>query len=165
MANMMEKIGDKLHMGGHKKEKPHTVGGAHAPHYVAPLGYDSRWQSDALYRPHGSRYCCSNYLQCLRFLWSQSCKLVFHKSNSVTNIQETLSVRATMQIVSLHQGPRQDPTCTKPAWVHNGSFEIFQGMLAKGLEPNDFVLSSLLKASSGNKAAVMELLDCRGGKV
>ncbi|KAI5082352.1 hypothetical protein GOP47_0002095 [Adiantum capillus-veneris] len=38
MANMMEKIGDKLHMGGHKKEEPHTVGAAHPPQYAAP-GY------------------------------------------------------------------------------------------------------------------------------
>ncbi|KAI5058549.1 hypothetical protein GOP47_0026719 [Adiantum capillus-veneris] len=94
MANMMEKIGDKLHMGGHKKEEPQTVGAAHAPHYAASPGYGAAWQrrgcttsaiyhvrqlasSDALCRPHGSRYCCSNYLQCLRFLWSQACNWYF----------------------------------------------------------------------------------------
>ncbi|KAI5072362.1 hypothetical protein GOP47_0012468, partial [Adiantum capillus-veneris] len=43
MANMMEKIGDKLHMGGDKKEDPHTVGATHAPHYAALPGYGAAW--------------------------------------------------------------------------------------------------------------------------
>ncbi|KAI5068229.1 hypothetical protein GOP47_0016574 [Adiantum capillus-veneris] len=44
MANMMEKIDDKLHMGSHKEEEPHNVGAAQAPQYATP-GYGAAWQS------------------------------------------------------------------------------------------------------------------------
>ncbi|KAI5068575.1 hypothetical protein GOP47_0016920 [Adiantum capillus-veneris] len=37
MANMMEKVGEKLHMGGHKKEDKHQPGAHPTP--VAPAGY------------------------------------------------------------------------------------------------------------------------------
>ncbi|KAI5082350.1 hypothetical protein GOP47_0002093 [Adiantum capillus-veneris] len=55
MANMMEKIGDKLHMGGHKEE-PHTVGAAYVPQYAAP-GYATPGYGAA----HAPQYAAPGY--------------------------------------------------------------------------------------------------------
>ncbi|KAI5076402.1 hypothetical protein GOP47_0008467 [Adiantum capillus-veneris] len=127
MDNMMEKIGNKMHMGGHKEE-PQTVGAAHAPHYATPLAMASHGRgnsisrrgcatsaiyhgrqlatSDALCRPHGSRYCFSN--------WSQACNWYFTSQTLSQIFRKPFSVRATVQIVSLHQGPRHDPMKKPP---------------------------------------------------
>ncbi|KAI5060417.1 hypothetical protein GOP47_0024837 [Adiantum capillus-veneris] len=208
MANMMEKIGDKLHMGGHKKEEPHTVGAAHVPHYAAPPGYGAAWQraretaiaarigqgaiqegappaeraraegrrsldkaerrgcatsaiyhsgqlasSDALCRPHGSRYCCSNYLQCLWFLWSQACNWYF-TSQTLSQIFRKPFVRATVQIVSLHQGPRQDPM-KKPPVEKDPEVDVpREGVEINQIYENSDAMHSSLKKESLTKTDI-----------
>ncbi|KAI5070904.1 hypothetical protein GOP47_0013155 [Adiantum capillus-veneris] len=93
MANMMEKIGDKLHMGGHRKEEPHTVGAAHAPHYAASPGYGATWQSLRASQKQSKKAEAEKRIEVLLLkllamfavFVVTSLQLVFHKSNSVTN--------------------------------------------------------------------------------